>query len=162
MRLAVDTTNILGWGAVKDTYNLLGDGIVLVMRAMAAAKQATVEEWAVGGKLEQHVRGTSLKGEADLEWEDAEARKRLLAKIVADAASFLKKVRLPWSAFVARFKALRDYIQVNAEEFEGKPIYLLRNRSRARGLGFFEAGNFYPDFILWVVDRAVNVNRREV
>ena len=28
--------------------------------------------------------------------------------------------------------------------------YLLRNMSR-RGIGFFEAGNFYPDFILWLV-----------
>lgn len=30
-------------------------------------------------------------------------------------------------------------------------IYLLRNKSRGSGLGFFEAGNFYPDFILWAV-----------
>lgn len=33
-----------------------------------------------------------------------------------------------------------------------KVIYLLRNRSRGKGLGFFEAGNFYPDFILWIVE----------
>jgi len=30
-------------------------------------------------------------------------------------------------------------------------IYLLRNKSRGSGVGFFEAGNFYPDFILWAV-----------
>jgi hypothetical protein len=35
--------------------------------------------------------------------------------------------------------------------FAGKELYLLRNRSRGRGIGFFEAGNFYPDFILWLV-----------
>ena len=35
----------------------------------------------------------------------------------------------------------------------GKELYLLRNLSRGRGIGFFEAGNFYPDFILWLVDR---------
>ena len=29
---------------------------------------------------------------------------------------------------------------------------MLRNMSRGRGIGFFEAGNFYPDFILWIVD----------
>ena len=29
--------------------------------------------------------------------------------------------------------------------------YLLRNRSRGRGVGFFEAGNFHPDFILWLL-----------
>lgn len=30
-------------------------------------------------------------------------------------------------------------------------IFLLRNKSRGSGIGFFEAGNFYPDFILWSV-----------
>ena len=30
MKVAVDTTYILGRGAVKDTYNLLADGIVQV------------------------------------------------------------------------------------------------------------------------------------
>ena len=28
---------------------------------------------------------------------------------------------------------------------------LLRNESRGKGMGFFEAGNFYPDFLLWIV-----------
>ena len=31
-------------------------------------------------------------------------------------------------------------------------MYLLRNQSRGRGIGFFEEGNFYPDFILWLVE----------
>lgn len=33
----------------------------------------------------------------------------------------------------------------------GKELYLLRNLSRGRGIGFLEAGNFYPDFILWLL-----------
>jgi hypothetical protein len=35
MKLALDTTHILGRGAVKDSYNLLADGIVQVLRARA-------------------------------------------------------------------------------------------------------------------------------
>src|SRR5205085_368803 len=35
--------------------------------------------------------------------------------------------------------------------FADKELYLLRNRSKGRGIGFFEAGNFHPDFILWLV-----------
>ena len=35
MKVAVDTTYILGRGAVKDTYNLLADGIVQVVRALS-------------------------------------------------------------------------------------------------------------------------------
>ena len=35
--------------------------------------------------------------------------------------------------------------------FDGKELYLLRNLSKGRGVGFFEAGNFHPDFILWLL-----------
>ncbi len=30
-------------------------------------------------------------------------------------------------------------------------LFLLRNMSRGKGVGFFEAGNFHPDFILWIL-----------
>lgn len=36
--------------------------------------------------------------------------------------------------------------------FADKELYLLRNLSKGRGVGFFEAGNFHPDFILWLID----------
>ena len=41
MRVALDTTYILGRGAVKDTYNLLADGIVKLMRVLAAVANIT-------------------------------------------------------------------------------------------------------------------------
>ncbi|MGC9329311.1 MAG: DEAD/DEAH box helicase family protein, partial [Candidatus Hinthialibacter sp.] len=46
---------------------------------------------------------------------------------------------------------LRKYHNNHTEFFQKKEMYLLRNQSRGRGLGFFEAGNFYPDFILWLL-----------
>jgi hypothetical protein len=46
---------------------------------------------------------------------------------------------------------LRTYYENNKPFFQVKELYLLRNMSRGRGIGFFEAGNFYPDFILWLV-----------
>ncbi|HXE75507.1 MAG TPA: DEAD/DEAH box helicase family protein [Candidatus Xenobia bacterium] len=46
---------------------------------------------------------------------------------------------------------LRRYHGDNAAFFKDKELYLLRNQSRGRGIGFFEAGNFYPDFILWLL-----------
>ena len=36
-------------------------------------------------------------------------------------------------------------------EKDGVEIFLLRNLSRGKGVGFFEAGNFHPDFILWML-----------
>lgn len=51
--------------------------------------------------------------------------------------------------FVTRLKA---YCEQHAAEFVDRPLFLLRNLSRGRGVGFFEAGNFYPDFMLWRLD----------
>lgn len=44
---------------------------------------------------------------------------------------------------------LKDYTVANEEALAGKSLYLLRNKSKV-GMGFFEAGNFYPDYILWI------------
>lgn len=46
---------------------------------------------------------------------------------------------------------LKRFHDTNGAFFEGRELYLLRNLSKGRGVGFFEAGNFHPDFILWVV-----------
>jgi len=49
---------------------------------------------------------------------------------------------------------LRSYLQIQKTEFEGKQVFMLRNLTRGRGIGFFEAGEseaFYPDFILWLI-----------
>jgi hypothetical protein len=50
--------------------------------------------------------------------------------------------------FVEDLKLFHD---ASTEFFEGKELYLLRNLSKGRGVGFFEAGNFYPDFIVWLL-----------
>ncbi len=50
--------------------------------------------------------------------------------------------------FVEDLKAFHDD---NSRFFKGKELYLLRNLSKGRGVGFFEAGNFHPDFILWLL-----------
>lgn len=46
---------------------------------------------------------------------------------------------------------LQAFCEAKKEFLGGKELYLLRNMSRGRGIGFFEAGNFYPDFILWLL-----------
>lgn len=47
-------------------------------------------------------------------------------------------------------KYLKTYYERNKAFFADKELYLLRNKSKA-GIGFFEAGNFYPDFIMWII-----------
>lgn len=45
---------------------------------------------------------------------------------------------------------LKLYFNTKTEFFQDKQFYLLRNMSK-KGIGFFEANNFFPDFILWLV-----------
>lgn len=46
---------------------------------------------------------------------------------------------------------LKAYVDGEPALLSGKTLYLLRNKSKV-GMGFFEAGNFYPDYILWIDD----------
>ena len=46
---------------------------------------------------------------------------------------------------------LKAFHDGTPEFFADKELYLLRNLSKGRGVGFFEAGNFHPDFILWLL-----------
>ena len=49
-----------------------------------------------------------------------------------------------------KFVDLLDcYMKNHANEWNDKSLFLLRNKSKV-GMGFFEAGNFYPDYILWI------------
>jgi transposase len=94
IKLALDTTNILGRGAVKDTYNLLADGIVQVLRVLAGQIDEEVVAWAEREGFARYVTGSSLKGEAELDWDDPAARRGFLAVIVADADRLLERVRV--------------------------------------------------------------------
>lgn len=38
------------------------------------------------------------------------------------------------------------------KSLKGKEVFLLRNLSRGKGIGFFEESGFYPDFILWITN----------
>jgi transposase len=93
LRLALDTTNILGRGAVKDTYNLLGDGIVLLLRQLAKQAGGGLVPFATDLGYARYVGERSLKGGAELDWDNASERARLLAGIVADADELLAKAR---------------------------------------------------------------------
>ena len=92
MRVAMDTTYILGRGAVKDTYNLLADGIVKLMRALAVVEDVPVRRWADAHGYQRYV-GSSVKGEAAIDWSDRRARRRFLGQIVADADRLLELAR---------------------------------------------------------------------
>ncbi len=48
-------------------------------------------------------------------------------------------------------ESLKEYWNNSKTKLNDIDIYLLRNHSKGKGIGFFEANNFYPDFILWIL-----------
>ena len=131
IKLALDTTYILGRGAVKDTYTLLADGIVQVLRGLAELLKCELLEVAEELDCTRYVSGSSLKGQAEVDWNDPQARQRFLAEIVRDAEQVLVVVRGTRSdltkdspedkALVAAAELLARILDQDIERDEGGP-----------------------------------------
>lgn len=59
--------------------------------------------------------------------------------LTSSEAEFVRDLRAFWNQEKNRLLA-------------GKELFLLRNLSRGKGVGFFEERGFYPDFILWILE----------
>ena len=88
IKAACDTTHIFGKGAVKDTYNLLADGVRELVKTLQHLHAKGLNQWLKGRK--QLYFGTSFKGAADIDWNDPEARAALLKTLLSDVTSLLK------------------------------------------------------------------------
>jgi hypothetical protein len=93
LTVALDTTNILGRGAVKDTYNLLADGIVKLGRVLARLAGEPLAAWSERHGYGRYVTAPSPKGTFEIDWSDAGQRRRVLREIVADADRLLELAR---------------------------------------------------------------------
>ena len=91
LKLALDTKPIIGKGAVKDTYNLLAEGIRKLAHAMATSKTQNLEDYLKNNELECYAEG-SVKGNADLDWSDEAHVRKFLTKVVSDAKRLLAEV----------------------------------------------------------------------
>ncbi|NQU96481.1 MAG: IS1182 family transposase [Chloroflexi bacterium] len=92
MRAALDTTVIFGRGAVEDTYNLIAHGIAELCRGLAEVAEEELEAWAEEHGLGRYF-GSSFKGTAAIDWDDAAAREQLLTAIIADGKRLLELAR---------------------------------------------------------------------
>jgi hypothetical protein len=88
IRVALDTTPILGRGAVKDTYNLLADGIEKLMRTLAEVSGEEIEVWSKREDFSRYLE-SSIKGQADIDWTDQRQKDELLRQIVSDGKRLL-------------------------------------------------------------------------
>jgi hypothetical protein len=81
---AIDSTPILGRGAVRDTYNLVSDGIRHLVNEACGLKGWAREEIVEAEELGRHY-AASFKGSFDLDWSDAEEKRAVVGHLVADA-----------------------------------------------------------------------------
>jgi transposase len=88
LRAVLDTTYILGRGAVKDTYNLLADSMRQLLRALAQAEGRDLAIWATEHGYERYL-ASSIKGEAQVDWDSEESRSEFLRGLVTDADRLL-------------------------------------------------------------------------
>ncbi len=93
LKVALDTTPILGRGAVKDTYNLIADGIRKLVGVLASLDRISAEQWAKSHDLARYWAGSSLKGEAKIDWSNDAERRVFLNGLVADADRLLMKAK---------------------------------------------------------------------
>jgi hypothetical protein len=127
IKAVLDTSYILGRGAVKDTYNLLADGIVKLIRELARRQGSEPEDWAAVHAFSRYF-GSSLKGEAAIDWDDAAARQAFLHGVVADADRLLDLARHaladlpPGTPDRGRVRAAADLLaQLLAQDIERQP-----------------------------------------
>jgi transposase len=129
LRTVLDTTYILGRGAVKDTYNLLADSMRQLLRALAQAEGVEPAAQAVGHGYGRYM-ACSIKGQAEVDWDDEESRSEFLKEIVADADRLLGQAdeALGWLAegelgrqqIVRAAELMKQLISQDVERDEGK------------------------------------------
>lgn len=84
LRVALDSSPVRGRGAVKDTFNLLSDAIVGVLRAVAKAEDSSPKELARQADLERHFEASSIKASEPVDWSDAASVSGFLAGLLED------------------------------------------------------------------------------
>jgi hypothetical protein len=116
------------------------------------------EDAALISKLEELVEQVKQGKLQDLAFDKLSAipfDRHLYAPLIAlESGATIKVTPVALNEGEARFvRDLRACWQQEPALFTGRELYLLRNLSRGRGLGFFtQDSNFYPDFILWLLE----------
>jgi len=87
--VAIDTTPIFGAAAVKDTFNLLRDGIYATIVQIAKIESKKPKDVAGEYNLSRYF-APSLKGTVAIDWSDKIQREAFLSEITADAGRVLR------------------------------------------------------------------------
>ena len=136
LRVVLDTSNILGRGAVKDTYNLLADGVRKLARSLAKAGHQSIKAWSRENGYERY-QASSIKGEATVNWDSESERDAFLKGIVMDVEGLLslaeqvEKERPEWEEIKAGIELLNQLIGQDIER-KGEAVKLKEGVTKDR------------------------------
>jgi len=87
----LDSTAIWGRGAVEDSYNLIGSAVRKLLGVTSRRRGRAAGDLAeeLGLVMTAPAEGGSLKGRADIDWEDEEQRRAFLNRLVGEARLLL-------------------------------------------------------------------------
>ncbi len=118
LKVATDTKPVDGHGAVKDTYNLLATGIQILSHALAKQAGISSADFLKKNELDRYCE-SSVKGGADIDWSDKEARERFLTEIVSDARRLLSLAAGGGPDIKAAAELLSNLLLQDIEESSG-------------------------------------------
>lgn len=92
IRAALDTTHVLGRGAVQDTVNLIAEGIRILSRMAAELEETEWGSWLAAHELARY-GAPSIKGASEVDWEKPGKRAAFLSGVIADGGRLLEIAR---------------------------------------------------------------------
>jgi len=131
LKVALDSTPVRGRGAVKDTFNLLSDAIVSVVRAVASKQGRQPKKVAREAGVKRHLDAPSIKGTEVVDWGDREAVSSFLAGLLSDCA---RVVAIAEKAECATDEAalLKKVIADDVQQEPGKPPRIRKGVAKSR------------------------------
>jgi hypothetical protein len=114
-----DSSPVQGKGAVKDTYNLLGDGIRRLVRALAKSTNekplAVAERYGAADLFRR-----STKATANIDWSSPDARRGFLQRLVETGQALIVAIdpREPWGTVPVVRKAIAIIEKIIAQDVE--------------------------------------------
>jgi hypothetical protein len=85
LKVALDSSPLLGAGRVEDTWNLIGRALSLVVDCAAKAVGVPREEVVAQAKLDV-LRGSSIKVALDIDWDDPAQQTQALQRLLEEVA----------------------------------------------------------------------------
>lgn len=157
MTVAVDTTPIIGKGAVEDTYNLLAESVRQVLRVLARLENKTVEQFACEHDFRRYT-APSFKGTISIDWDNENERHVVLQALVTDCDRVLATARTA----LARYAPESDEAKQILEATELLSKILAQDVRRARSGEATLVDGVAPERIVSVHDPAMRHGRKSV